>query len=126
MAKEVRYIDEVTNGSLPHYNKPKPTVLKAPNNKEALPDKVAQIEAIRLNKEEMALVIKGLGCACDIRFLGSVLSSVPFDTLLLRLYRVLRRLPWATSATVSRLEDCTAYNFLHRPITTTSNTKCLV
>jgi hypothetical protein len=105
MAKEVRYIDEVTNGSLPHYNKPKPIMLKAPNSKEALPDKVAQIEAIKLNEEEMALVIKGLGCASDIRFLGSVLS--PFDAALLRLHLVLRRLPWATSATVSLPEDCT-------------------
>jgi hypothetical protein len=75
-------------------------VLKAPNSKEALPDKVVQIEAIFLNEEEMTLVIKGLGCASDIKFLGSVLSRDPFDTALLRLHPVLRRLPRATSATV--------------------------
>jgi hypothetical protein len=58
MAKEARYIDNVTNGSLPHYNEPQPITLKATNNKEALPDKVAQIEASGLSEDEMVLVIK--------------------------------------------------------------------
>jgi hypothetical protein len=37
MAKEARYIDDVTNGPLPHYIKPHPVNLKATTNKEALP-----------------------------------------------------------------------------------------
>jgi hypothetical protein len=58
MAKEARYIDEVANGSLPHYNEPQPIALKATNQKEVLPDNVAQVEVASLNEEEMALVIK--------------------------------------------------------------------
>jgi hypothetical protein len=42
--------------SLPHYNEPQPITLKATNNKEALSDKVSQIEVASL-KEEMVLVI---------------------------------------------------------------------
>jgi hypothetical protein len=42
---------------LPLY-KPQPVALKATNSKEALPNKVAQMEAVGLNKEGMALVIK--------------------------------------------------------------------
>jgi hypothetical protein len=57
MAKEARYIDDIANGPLPHYE-PQPVALKATASKEALPDKVAQIEAVGLNEEEMALVIK--------------------------------------------------------------------
>ena len=48
MAKEVRYIEDFTNGPLPHYE-PQPVALKATTNKEALPDKVAQVEATGLN-----------------------------------------------------------------------------
>jgi hypothetical protein len=58
MAKEARYIDNVANGSLLHYNELQPVALKATNNKEVLLDKVAQVEAADLNKEEMVLVIK--------------------------------------------------------------------
>jgi hypothetical protein len=58
MAKEARYIDDVAHGSLPHYNEPQPVTLKATNSKEALPDKVTQIEAADLNEDEMSLVIK--------------------------------------------------------------------
>jgi hypothetical protein len=43
MSKEVRYIDDIANGSLPHYNEPQPVALKATSNKEALPNKVSQI-----------------------------------------------------------------------------------
>jgi hypothetical protein len=57
MAKEARYIDDIANGTLPHYE-PQPITLKAMANKEALPDKVAQIEVVGLNENEMALVIK--------------------------------------------------------------------
>jgi hypothetical protein len=57
MVKEVRYVDDITNGPLPLYE-PQPVALKATISKEALPNKVAQVEATRLNEEEMALVIK--------------------------------------------------------------------
>jgi hypothetical protein len=56
MVKEARYVDEITNGLLPLYE-PQPVALKATNNKEALPNKVAQVEAAGLNEEEMALAI---------------------------------------------------------------------
>jgi hypothetical protein len=56
MAKEARYIDDAANGS-PHYNKPQLIALKATNNKEALADKVVQIDVVGLNEEEMSLVI---------------------------------------------------------------------
>jgi hypothetical protein len=38
-------------------------LLKATTNKEALPDKLAQIEAVGLNEDEMDLVIKRLKAA---------------------------------------------------------------
>jgi hypothetical protein len=40
MVKEARYIDNIANGPLPHYE-PQPVALKAMVNKEALPCKVA-------------------------------------------------------------------------------------
>jgi hypothetical protein len=57
LVKEARYVDDIANGPLPLYE-PQPVALKAISNKEALPNKVEQVEAIRLNEEEMALVIK--------------------------------------------------------------------
>src|SRR6185295_18228819 len=57
MAKEARYVNDIVNGPLPHYE-PQPVALKATANMEALPSKVAQVEAAGLNEEEMALVIK--------------------------------------------------------------------
>jgi hypothetical protein len=42
---------------LPLYE-PQPVALKATSSKEALPNKVAQVEAVELNEEEMTLVIK--------------------------------------------------------------------
>jgi hypothetical protein len=57
MAKEARYIDVATNGS-PHNNELQHIALKATNKKEALPSNMAQVEAVDLNEEEMALVIK--------------------------------------------------------------------
>jgi hypothetical protein len=38
MVKEARYVDDIANGPLP-----RPIALKATNNKEALPNKVAQV-----------------------------------------------------------------------------------
>ena len=56
MVKEARYIDDITNGPLPQYES-QPISLKATTNREALPKKVAQVEAADLNEEKMALVI---------------------------------------------------------------------
>ncbi len=55
MIKEARYVDDALNGPI---NEPQPFALKATRSKEALPSKVAQIEAAGLNDEEMALIIK--------------------------------------------------------------------
>jgi hypothetical protein len=55
MIKEARYVDDALNGPI---NEPQPVALKATRSKEALPSKVAQIEAAGLNDEEMALIIK--------------------------------------------------------------------
>jgi hypothetical protein len=57
MVKEARYVDDALNGPLPIYE-PQPIALKARSIKEALPSKVAQVEAARLNEDEMALIIK--------------------------------------------------------------------
>jgi hypothetical protein len=51
MIKEARYVDDALNGPI---NEPQPFALKATRSKEALPSKVAQIEAAGLNDEEMA------------------------------------------------------------------------
>src|SRR6187455_3181872 len=55
MIKEARYVDDALNGPL---HESQPIALKATRSKEALPSKVAQIEAAGLNDEEMALIIK--------------------------------------------------------------------
>jgi serine/threonine protein kinase HipA of HipAB toxin-antitoxin module len=57
MAKEARYVDDIANRSLPHYE-PQLVALKAMTNKEALPNKVVQVEAVDLNEDEMVVVIK--------------------------------------------------------------------
>jgi hypothetical protein len=57
MVKEARYVDDALNGPLPVYE-PQPVALKATSSKEALPTKVAQVEAADLNEDEMALIIK--------------------------------------------------------------------
>jgi hypothetical protein len=57
MVKEARYVDDALNGPLPIYE-PQPVALKATSSKEALPRKVAQVEAAGLNEDEMALIIK--------------------------------------------------------------------
>jgi hypothetical protein len=55
MIKEARYVDDTLNGPI---HDPQPIALKATRSKEALPSKVAQVEAAGLNDEEMALIIK--------------------------------------------------------------------
>jgi hypothetical protein len=57
MVKEARYVDDALNDPLPIYE-PQPVALKATSSREALPSKVAQVEAAGLNKDEMALIIK--------------------------------------------------------------------
>src|SRR6187455_3458338 len=53
--KEARYMDDALNGPI---HEPQPIALKAIRSKEALPSKVAQVEAVGLNEEDMALIIK--------------------------------------------------------------------
>jgi hypothetical protein len=57
MVKEARYVDDALNGPLPLYE-PRAIALKATSSKEALPSKVAQVEAVGLNEDEMMLIIK--------------------------------------------------------------------
>jgi hypothetical protein len=57
MVKEARYVDDALNGPLPVY-KPQPIALKAISSKEALPSKVAQVEAAGLNEDGMVLIVK--------------------------------------------------------------------
>jgi hypothetical protein len=57
MIKEARYVDEALNGPMPIY-KPQKVALKATSSREALPSKVAQVEAAGLNEDEMTLIIK--------------------------------------------------------------------
>jgi hypothetical protein len=57
MVKEARYVDDALNGPLLVYE-PQPVALIATNSREALPSKVAQVEAAGLNEDEMALIIK--------------------------------------------------------------------
>jgi hypothetical protein len=57
MVKEARYVDDIANKPLLLYE-PQPVALKATTSKDTLPNKVAQVEPVGLNEEEMALVIK--------------------------------------------------------------------
>jgi hypothetical protein len=57
MVKEARYVDDALNGPLPFLDL-QLVALKATSSREALPRKVAQVEAAGLNEEEMALIIK--------------------------------------------------------------------
>jgi hypothetical protein len=57
MVEKARYVDDALNGPLPLHES-QPVALKATSSKEALPSKVAQVEATGLNEHEMALIIK--------------------------------------------------------------------
>jgi hypothetical protein len=57
MIKEARYVDEALNGPM-LIHEPQTIALKATSSRETLPSKVAQVEAVGLNENEMALVIK--------------------------------------------------------------------
>jgi hypothetical protein len=50
-------VDDALNGPLLIYEH-QPVALKATSSREALPSKVAQVEAAGLNEDEMALIIK--------------------------------------------------------------------
>jgi hypothetical protein len=65
MVKEARYVDDALNGPLPVYE-PQPVALKATSSREALPSKVAQVEAAGLNEDEMALIIKRFKTALKV------------------------------------------------------------
>jgi hypothetical protein len=56
MVKEAMYVDDALNVPL-LLHEPQPVALKSTSSKEALPSKVAQVEAVRLNEDEMALII---------------------------------------------------------------------
>jgi hypothetical protein len=64
MIKEARYVDDALNGPI---HEPQTVALKATRSKEALPSKVAQVEAVGLNEEEMALIIKRFKTALNGR-----------------------------------------------------------
>jgi hypothetical protein len=66
MVKEARYVDDALNGPLPIYET-QPVALKATSSKEALPSKVAQVEAAGLNEDEMVLIIKHFKTALKVR-----------------------------------------------------------
>jgi hypothetical protein len=57
MVKEAWYVDDALNGPLP-VHEPQTVALKATSNRETLPSKVAQVEAVGLNEDEMTLIIK--------------------------------------------------------------------
>jgi hypothetical protein len=57
MVKEARYVDNALNGPLPLHEL-QPVALKATSSMEALPSKVAHVEAAGLNEEEMVLIVK--------------------------------------------------------------------
>jgi hypothetical protein len=57
MVKEAWYTDDIAKGPLPLYE-PQPVALMATNDKETLPNKVAQVEDVEINEKKMALVIK--------------------------------------------------------------------
>jgi hypothetical protein len=50
-------VEDALNGPLPIYE-PQPIALKATSSREALPSKVAQVEAVELNEDKMTLIIK--------------------------------------------------------------------
>jgi hypothetical protein len=50
-------VDDALNGPLPVYES-QPVALKATSSKEMLPSKVAQVEVVGLNEDEMTLIIK--------------------------------------------------------------------
>jgi hypothetical protein len=58
MVKEARYVDDALNGPLPVHESQTIALKATSSSREMLPSKVAQIEAVGLNEDEMALIIK--------------------------------------------------------------------
>jgi hypothetical protein len=81
MIKEARYVDEALNGPMPIYE-PQTVALKATSSREALPRKVAQVEAARLNEDEMALIIKHFKTALKGRKESAPASSAVRQVIL--------------------------------------------
>jgi hypothetical protein len=50
MFKVTKYIDNVSNGSTPS-NEPQVVAFKATNDKDVIPNKVAQVEVVGINDE---------------------------------------------------------------------------
>jgi phenylalanyl-tRNA synthetase beta subunit len=84
MVKEARYVDDTLNGPLPVYEL-QPIALKATSSREALPSKVAQVEATGLNEDEMALIIKRFKTALKGRKEYPQQEQVKGKTLLLQM-----------------------------------------
>ena len=57
MAMDAKYVDYLANGNNPS-TKSQVVSFKATNEKEEIPSKVAQVEAVNLIDEEMTLVIR--------------------------------------------------------------------
>jgi hypothetical protein len=66
MIKDAKYIEDVANRSTTS-TKPQVVAFKATNEKEVIPSKVAQVEVVSLNDDEMALVIKHFNNALNGR-----------------------------------------------------------
>ena len=62
MVKEARYVDDALNGPLPIYE-PQPVAIKATRSRKAITSKVAQVEDVGLNEDEIAIIIKSLKTA---------------------------------------------------------------
>jgi hypothetical protein len=96
MVKEARYVDDAANGPLPLYE-PQPIALKATSNMEALPSKVPQVKATRLNEDEMALIIKRFKPALKGHKEYPQQEQIKGKTLLLQV-----RYFWSFHSTMSR------------------------
>jgi hypothetical protein len=84
MVKEARYVDNALNGPLPVYEL-QPVALKATSSREALPSKVAQVEAAGLNEDEIALIVKRFKTALKGRKEYPQQEQVKGKTLLLQM-----------------------------------------
>jgi hypothetical protein len=85
MVKEARYMDDTLNGPL-HVYESQPVALKATRSREALLSKVAQVEAARLNEDEMALIIKRFKTTLKGRKEYPQQKQVKGKTLLLQMW----------------------------------------
>jgi hypothetical protein len=77
-------VDNALNGPLPVYEL-QPVALKATSSREALPSKVAQVEAAGLNEDEIALIVKRFKTALKGRKEYPQQEQVKGKTLLLQM-----------------------------------------